>query len=245
MTPDLPTFVASGREKATKVGKSEVSGVRGRPQASSREMLQEAAFELFLENSYAKTTVEQIANRAGVSRNTFFNYFAGKSDVFWVDLDDSLALLGEALAQPDGAAHAVSDAGSDAGSDAASGARAASGSVMQAIHAALLATGRHFGPSRVPWALTQYSLVGSVHELQASAISRLAAHASLLDEYIVRRVPLAGEAVARAAAYAILGATIAAAQTWANAGTSRGPFEPYLDEALTPVCRAFAPLIDP
>ena len=218
MTPGLPTFAASGREKATKAGKSDA--VRGRPQASSREMLQEAAFELFLENSYAKTTVEQIANRAGVSRNTFFNYFAGKSDVFWVDLDDSLALLGDALAGP-GAA-----------------------SVMSSIHEALLETGRHFGPSRVPWALTQYALIGSVHELQSSAITRLTAHARLLDEYIARRAPLAGEATARAAAYAILGATIAAAQTWANAGTMRGGFEPYLDEALTPVCRAFAPLVD-
>jgi len=220
MTPELPTSAPPGPKKGAFLGKSEHSAVRGRPQASSREMLQEAAFELFLENSYAKTTVEQIANRAGVSRNTFFNYFAGKSDVFWVDLDDSLRLLGDALAVPGTA------------------------SVMSSIHEALLATGRHFGPSRVPWALTQYSLIGSVHELQASAISRLAAHARLLDEYIARRAPLAGEAVGRAAAYAILGATIAAAQTWANAGTARGEFEPYLDEALTPVCEAFAPLVD-
>jgi AcrR family transcriptional regulator len=230
MNADLPTSAPFRAEKGAKAGKSE--GVRGRPQASSREMLQEAAFELFLENSYAKTTVEQIANRAGVSRNTFFNYFAGKSDVFWVDLDDSLALLGDALGSP------------LAGTDRPDAASAAPAPVMTAIHEALLATGRHFGPSRVPWALTQYSLIGSVHELQASAISRLAAHATLLDEYIVRRAPLAGEATARAAAYAILGATIGAAQTWASAGTARGPFEPYLDEALTPVCRAFAPLID-
>ena len=239
MTPDLPTFVASGGPKAAKVGKSDA--VRGRPQASSREMLQEAAFELFLENSYAKTTVEQIANRAGVSRNTFFNYFAGKSDVFWVDLDDSLQLLGAALDRPDAASAGPGDASASAPS---SGPASPSAPVMESIHEALLATGRHFGPSRVPWALTQYSLIGSVHELQASAISRLAAHARLLDEYIVRRAPLAGEATARAAAYAILGATIAAAQTWANAGTARGPFEPYLDAALTPVCTAFAPLID-
>jgi AcrR family transcriptional regulator len=38
---------------------------RGRPPTSSREILQDAAFELFLENSYPKTTVDQIAQRAG------------------------------------------------------------------------------------------------------------------------------------------------------------------------------------
>jgi len=198
---------------------------RGRPQASSREMLQEAAFELFLENSYAKTTIEQIANRAGVSRNTFFNYFTSKSDVFWVDLDVSLETLTEALA----AGRTSSDTGTS--------------SVMADIHAALLAVSKHFGPAHVPWPLTQYALIGSVNELQASAISRLTAHARLLDEYITRRSPLAGDQTARAAAYAVLGATIAAAQSWAAAGTSRGELEPYLDAALTPICEGFARLL--
>ena len=219
MNPELPTYAPIRAATGAKVGKSDA--VRGRPQASSREMLQEAAFELFLENSYAKTTVEQIANRAGVSRNTFFNYFAGKSDVFWVDLDVSLDLLDAALDQGEPS------------------------SVMGGIRSALLEVGRHFGPSRVPWALTQYALIGSVHELQASAITRLTAHARLLDEYIVDRAPLAGEANARAAAYAVLGATIAAAQSWANAGTGRGEFEPYLDAALSPVCEAFSRILEP
>lgn len=195
------------------------TAARGRPQASSREMLQEAAFELFLENGYAKTTIEQIANRAGVSRNTFFNYFAGKSDVFWVDLDTSLEALASALAT------------------------GGTSSVMADIRAALLTTSRHFGPGNVPWPLTQYALIGSVNELQASAISRLTAHARLLDDFITRRSPLAGEQIARAAAYAILGATIAAAQSWANAGTSRGELEPYLDAALTPICESFSALL--
>jgi len=192
---------------------------RGRPQASSREMLQEAAFELFLENSYAKTTIEQIANRAGVSRNTFFNYFTSKSDVFWVDLDVSLETLTEALVT------------------------SGTSSVMADIRAALLAVSKHFGPAHVPWPLTQYALIGSVNELQASAISRLTAHARLLDEYITRRSPLAGEQTARAAAYAVLGATIAAAQSWAAAGTSRGELEPFLDAALSPICEGFARLL--
>lgn len=77
-----------------------VRGVqRGRPRASSRSMLEDAALDLFVEQSYAGTTIEQIAQRAGVSRNTFFNYFESKSDVFWVLVDDRLAELPEALAE--------------------------------------------------------------------------------------------------------------------------------------------------
>jgi len=90
-------------------------------------MLQEAAFELFLENSYAGTTVDQIAQRAGVSRNTFFNYFPAKSDVFWIDLDESLENLLESLRSSP-----------------------ADTPVMFAIRDALLAVGADFGPTACP-----------------------------------------------------------------------------------------------
>ena len=45
----------------------------GRPRASSREVLAEAACELFLEKGYDATSVADITTRAGVSRSSFFN----------------------------------------------------------------------------------------------------------------------------------------------------------------------------
>ena len=39
-----------------------------------------AASELALKHGLADTTVEMIADHAGVSRRTFFNYFASKED---------------------------------------------------------------------------------------------------------------------------------------------------------------------
>ena len=59
----------------------------GRPRASSRETLAEAACELFLEQGYENTAVVDITQRAGVSRSSFFNYFSSKSDVIWSGLD--------------------------------------------------------------------------------------------------------------------------------------------------------------
>lgn len=69
------------------------SEARGRPKSSSRHALEEAATELFLENGYHATTVDDIALRAGVSRATFFNYFPAKSAVLWVQVDDALERL--------------------------------------------------------------------------------------------------------------------------------------------------------
>ena len=59
----------------------------GRPRASSRETLAEAASELFLEQGYEATSIADITQRAGVSRSSFFNYFSSKSDVLWSGLD--------------------------------------------------------------------------------------------------------------------------------------------------------------
>ena len=47
-----------------------------------------AAFALFDERGYDSTTVDQIAERAGISRSTFFRMFASKEDVIFPDHDE-------------------------------------------------------------------------------------------------------------------------------------------------------------
>lgn len=56
-------------------------------------MLAEAATELFLEQGYHHTAVDDIAHRAGVSRATFFNYFPAKADVLFWDIDQTLTVI--------------------------------------------------------------------------------------------------------------------------------------------------------
>lgn len=181
---------------------------RGRPPAASRELLQEAAFELFVENGYLGTTVDQIATRAGVSRNTFFNYFDAKGDVFWVELDGTTERLKAALA------HEPSDLAS----------------ATIAIRKALLIAIAPLESEHVPFVLTQYDLIGSITELQASAMSRFATQSRLLSEHLRRSgvVP----AAARAQAYSLIACVIAAAQEWAQAGLQRGRLESYVRRAI-------------
>jgi AcrR family transcriptional regulator len=55
-----------------------VEGRRERKKRELRERIYETARQLFLENGFAATTVEQIAEGADVSQTTFFNHFQSK-----------------------------------------------------------------------------------------------------------------------------------------------------------------------
>lgn len=73
----------------------------GRPRASSRDTIAEAATELFLERGYDETAIADITSRAGVSRSSFFNYFASKSDLIWGTFDERMRAVTTALAAAD------------------------------------------------------------------------------------------------------------------------------------------------
>ncbi|WP_223206245.1 TetR family transcriptional regulator [Streptomyces xanthii] len=59
--------------------------------APMREVLAEAAFQLFLERGFERTTVDDIVARAGVGRRSFFRYFPSKEDAVFPDHESVLA----------------------------------------------------------------------------------------------------------------------------------------------------------
>ncbi len=75
--------------------------LRQRKQEVVRQALSAAAEELFLSRGFEATTVEQIAQAAGVSRRTFFRYYESKEDVL-VERSDQLGeqLFVELSARP-------------------------------------------------------------------------------------------------------------------------------------------------
>lgn len=64
-------------------------------------MIADAACDLFLEQGYETTTISEITRRTGVSRSSFFNYFATKSEILWYVFDARAAVVAEGLARPE------------------------------------------------------------------------------------------------------------------------------------------------
>jgi len=185
----------------------------GRPRTSSRALIEDAAAELFLENTYGATTIDQIAQRAGVSRNTFFNYFAAKSDLLWGELDAAIDRLEVELRSV-----------------------AADADALPALRATILAAVADIGVDRVPLALTQEDVMGTREETRSSGLTRYARRADVIAAFLARQQGLPPDGLTvLATANAISGAISAAWTVWARAGVQRHPLSDYVARALDAV----------
>ncbi|KNY08057.1 TetR/AcrR family transcriptional regulator [Microbacterium sp. GCS4] len=178
----------------------------GRPKASSRETLAEAACELFLERGYDATSVADITQRAGVSRSSFFNYFSSKSDVLWSGLDARIDEVGTAL----GALGADADAAS--------------------VRAVLTGALHGFAPDPLALALRNRAAMGLDEELTRDTALRLARLASI----VASAASASGLSMIRAeilgAAHAA--AVLSSLRVWAEQGAGYSAPETALGDAL-------------
>lgn len=62
----------------------------GRRPSTSRAELSHVALQLFVEHGFDETTIDDIAQAAGIGRRTFFRYFSSKNDLPWGDFDAML-----------------------------------------------------------------------------------------------------------------------------------------------------------
>lgn len=179
----------------------------GRPKSSSRETLAEAAVELFLEQGYEATSIAEIAQRAGVSRSSFFNYFPSKGDVLWGALDERLDAAGAALRAD---------------------ALTATGDI-------LLLAAQNFAPDNLALAIANADAMGITDELDRERAARQLALARVVAERARRRGVAALPADVVGAAYA--GAVFSAVWCWADAEPGRTALTDLLRVGLDTAAR--------
>lgn len=172
-------------------------------------MLEEAAGELFLEQSYAATSVVDITRRAGVSRNTFFNYFTTKADLLWSAFDSTFAALGDVLV------------------------RTRAGDLDEVVRSALSELAEILPPENVALAYAQAEPMGLEEELRQAAALRVGTVGAVIGRHAMAegieplRADVAGTAYA--------GALIAAIAAWSRAGASRHSLPELLSTAWRPL----------
>jgi AcrR family transcriptional regulator len=139
----------------------------GRWQPNAPQRLVLAALDLFAERGYESTTVVEIAERAGLTKSTFFRHFPDKREVLFGG-DTMTGLLIEAIAgAPAGAAP------------------------LEVVSYALDAIGREaFTPARREFVTRRRAVIAANPELQErEALKALGLTASMIDALKRRGVP--------------------------------------------------------
>src|SRR3954452_8276375 len=79
------------------------SSLRERQKRQTRDEIAGAAMELFLARGFDPVTVAEVAEAAGVSEKTVFNYFSAKEDLVFPSVEQRwMALLDEIRNRPPG-----------------------------------------------------------------------------------------------------------------------------------------------
>jgi AcrR family transcriptional regulator len=133
----------------------------------ARERIVLAAVDLFTEQGYDETTVAQIAERAEVTRSTFFRYFPDKRDVLAAGQETLSGLLTE------GIAGAPSDA-----------------SPLEAVAAGLVSVSSAMGPTNRELAPRLEAVIAANAELQErNALKIVGLTAAMVAALVARGVP--------------------------------------------------------
>ncbi|MFF4354982.1 mycofactocin system transcriptional regulator [Streptomyces sp. NPDC001530] len=186
----------------------------GRRPATSREELEEVAFELFQANGFEETSVDDIARRAGIARRTFFRYFDSKNDVVWGAFDEQLhRMRREFLDRPGDQA------------------------LMDAIRTVVVACNR-VEPGEEARHRRRLELIMGVPVLQAYSTLRYAEWRAVIAEFAAGRLgPEADSLLPRSLAHAVLGVALAAHEHWLERPES--DLCAVLDSALRQLARGF------
>jgi len=78
-----------------------VTEAGGDSRADVRARIEQAALDLFARKGFEQVIIDDVAAAAGISRRTFFRYFATKADAVWGDFDAHVARLERLLAGTD------------------------------------------------------------------------------------------------------------------------------------------------
>ena len=72
-----------------------------RRKALNRNQIIESALQLFAENGYTKTTVQDITSRADIGHGTFYKYFKSKQDLLGILSDDLVSIVDDYIKPKD------------------------------------------------------------------------------------------------------------------------------------------------
>lgn len=153
--------------------------------------IERAAFELFAERGFERTTLGDIAERVGVGRRTLHRYYQSKNDIPWGQFDETLAHFAGLLEEQPVALP-----------------------LHEAVRAAMVEFNR-FPADASPTHLDRMRLIMTTPELQAHSVLRHTQWRAVIAEFVARRTGDPVDSLGpQVAGHVALGLALAAYEAW-------------------------------
>ncbi|MEV0972384.1 mycofactocin system transcriptional regulator [Microtetraspora glauca] len=181
---------------------------RGRPPTTDHSAIEQAAFRLFGERGFEETTVDAIAEAAGIGRRTLFRYYPSKNDIPWGQFEAGLVRLHAHLAAspPDIP-------------------------LYEAVHRAILDF-NHLDEAAIPQHRQRMRLLLTTPALQAHSALKYAAWRNVIAEYVAGRCGTTADALLpRTIGHVSLALALSAYEQWLEEEDSSLPR--LLDSSLS------------
>jgi AcrR family transcriptional regulator len=169
---------------------------RGRPRTLTPERISSVAIQMFIENGFDETTVDDVATRLGVTRRTVFRYFRSKNDMLWFGYEANLERFRKELEKAP-----------------------ADGTLMDIIAEATVAA--NSSRFREPHFKAMITLIMTVPALVANRTLQFAHWQEIVAEFAAERLSVdKSDLLAQTVAQVAFGAMIASVANWVeNEGT--------------------------
>ncbi len=180
----------------------------GRRPATDLGAIERAAFRLFAVRGFEETTVDAIAEAAGIGRRTLFRYYPSKNDIPWGQFEAGLAHLRAFLR-----------------------ATPLDIPVHRAVHQAVLDF-NHLDEAAIPQHRERMRLLLTTPALQAHSALKYAAWRAVIADYTAERYGLSPhDLLPRTIGHVSLGMALSAYEQWLD--TEDASLPTLLDAALT------------
>ncbi|WP_420497776.1 mycofactocin system transcriptional regulator [Parafrankia soli] len=180
---------------------------KGRPPVTDHAAIERAAFAVFTERGFDATTLDAIADAAGVGRRTLLRYYPSKNDIPWGQFDESLVELQKSLA--------------DMPRDIP---------VHEAVHRAVLAF-NHVDHEAAAQHRQRMTLLLRTPTLQAHSVLKYRRWREVIASYVAERHDLtADDLLPRTVGQVTLALALSAYEQWLE--DEDRTIEEFLDEAL-------------
>ncbi len=163
----------------------------GRRPATTRAWISRLGLELFTTHGFDETSMDEIAEAAGISRRTLFRYFPSKNDIAWGDFDAELARMRAFLAA------------------------LPSGTALPNALCLALVDFNTFPPREVCWHRRRMALLLEVPALQAHSALKYAGWRQVIAEHVAQVLGARPtDHLPRSVAWMLLGIALAAYEQW-------------------------------